>query len=863
VDPAGNVTAWKYEDDLPVVRVGPDGLVTRYERDKRGSLTGLTYPSKIHYQMSYDERGHLLAIQGEEGLLASFTVDARHDVVEELDARGARTAYGYDALGHPIARTDALGRSTSVRYDRLGQPLRVQRPDGTVTQSAYDALGNPSRVVDALGQATEMEYAGTGSLVALKQPDGRRWRFKYTPGEKLRRIENPLGEPYEFAYDTAGRVTKEVTFDTRVLDYRYASSGRLARIDYPDGSFRAFAHDPLGNVLEETSTDGPLRFERDRMGRLLGAVVEQDGERIVTRFERDNLGRVIAETQGERTLRYGYDARGRRIQRTMPDGATTRYQYDASGALAGVEHDGFQLVIQRDKLGRESARGDAEGRFSIRSAYDAMDRIIEQGVDVRTPGGGVPAIAVQRRWQYDRLGRVKQVEDGRWGATEYRYDSIGQLLEAQRGSFREVFAYDAAGSLQKTLEGIEASPEEAAAREPWEIGKGNLLLRTDRAKYAYDARGRRVLKQEGGEGPEAKRTEYVWDARDRLREVRLPSGERVAFAYDAFGRRVRKEIFERQDEQRRAVEFLWDGDALAADMDSEHGARCFVQAPGRFTPLLQAEQGEVFSYINDHVGVPKELIDSKGKVAWSAAHSAWGLVTNASGDPEREARPGRAVTSPFMLLGQYSDDETCLGYTRFRYFDADVGRWCSPDPLGINGGSNTFAFEGSPTEIVDPLGLSGCGDTRRVLTSMSAGPPFDPDTFAKLQKRLTEEGVEVITGAEGEAMLDRISELYGRPVEAAYYQRSGRPGQMLFRPNPSRAAVTEEYFHYEQDKSSRFVLWTQKQRIEKEIEAQNWLLATGKRDGWSDAEMDEISKALDIHKDNLHMLNEASPDDAK
>ncbi|HTN84282.1 MAG TPA: DUF6531 domain-containing protein [Sorangium sp.] len=706
IDPAGNVTQWDYEEDLPVLHVRPDGLVTQYEHDCRGSLVGVTYPSKLRYSLTYDERGRLHAIQGEEGLLASFTVDARHNVVEEVDARGARTSYGYDLLGRPTSRTDALERRTAVQYDRLGRPLLVQRPDGTVTLSEYDALGSPIRIVDALGQTTEMEYAGTGTLVASKQPDGRQWRFKYTAGEKLRRIENPRGEAYEFAYDTAGRVTTEVTFDGRVIEYCYAPSGRLARIDYPDRSFRAFAHDPLGNVIEELSTDGPIRFHRDRIGRLLRAEVDHGVERIVTRFERDALGRVVAETQGDRTLRYGYDARGRRAERVMPDGATTRYAYDARDDLRRVEHDGFQLVLERDKLGRKISCGDGGGRFSIRSDYDSMDRVIEQRVDVRAPGGGMADSVVQRLWQYDPLGRVKLVEDRRWGATSYRHDAIGELVEARRGGRREVFAYDAAGSLQRMLEGLDAGQEQAADQEPWEIGKGNLLLRTEREKYAYDARGRRVLKLAGGEGPDAKRTEYVWDARDRLRQVKLPSGESVAFAYDAFGRRVRKEIVDEDNARRRAVDFLWDGNVLAADIDSRQGARCFVHAPGTFMPLLQAERGEVFSYVCDHMGVPKELIDGKGQVAWSAAHSAWGGATDVFVDPEREGHPGPAVASPFRLLGQYADEETGLCYTRFRYFDAEVGRWCSPDPLGFNGGPNIFAYDGSPTNSVDPFGLA-------------------------------------------------------------------------------------------------------------------------------------------------------------
>src|SRR5262249_26370912 len=140
---------------------------------------------------------------------------------------------------------------------------------------------------------------------------------------------------------------------------------------------------------------------------------------------------------------------------------------------------------------------------------------------------------------------------------------------------------------------------------------------------------------------------------------------------------------------------------LAADLDPERGARCFVQGVGGLVPVLHEERRRVFVYVNDPLGVPRELLDATGAVVWWAPRSAWG---EPSGEPA-EAAPRAPREPPFRLLGQYADDETGLASTRFRYFDAAVARWLSPDPLGFAGGENLFSFEGSPTNAIDPFGL--------------------------------------------------------------------------------------------------------------------------------------------------------------
>jgi RHS repeat-associated protein len=174
------------------------------------------------------------------------------------------------------------------------------------------------------------------------------------------------------------------------------------------------------------------------------------------------------------------------------------------------------------------------------------------------------------------------------------------------------------------------------------------------------------------------------------------------------------------------VDYVWDGHVLAMEVDSSAGTKAFVHYPGTFIPLLQQEGGEVFTYVVDHVGTAKELLTPDGLVAWAAAHSAWGRVVAESSDPESRARTRRPITSPFRLLGQIADDELDLCFTRFRLFDPEVGRWISPDPVGLDGSSNMYAFDGAPSVVVDPWGLAtssvGGGSPHVVTVSRSRHP---------------------------------------------------------------------------------------------------------------------------------------------
>ncbi|MEP7119857.1 MAG: DUF6531 domain-containing protein [Byssovorax sp.] len=722
-DAAGNVSVWNFQEDLPTDHVGPTGLQTRYGHDAHGALVDITFPTGVSYRFDLDREGRLSAAHGNEGILAQLGYDEQSNVSTETSGRGATTQYRHDALGRPLHRRDAIGRTSEVQYDRLGRVLEARSPDGTQVRAEYDRLGNLASAIDALGQVTRLEHAGTGHLARLIRADGQIYRFKYDSDERLIQILNPRLEKYEFEYDRADQIVAERTFDERLITYRYNRAGRVVRIDHPEKEWRELAHDKLGNVTEDRGDDVQILFQRDPLGRIEKAICQDVTGKVVTEFERDPFGRLTADIQNGRAVRYEYDVEGRRAARILPDGERTAYHYDAQSAFVGVTHGGRRIAIERDALGREHTR-QGPG-FRLDTEYDSMDRLQSQKVTAPEAGAGVPRVLAERRYAHDIKGRVTSIDSLRGGMTVYRYDQIDQLIEASRGALREIFEYDPTGSLVNILGEL----GDVGKKAVWSLAAGNQLKASGRARYLNDHRGRRIQRVERPDGKalranpplgDERTTTYGWDSKDRLREVVTPEGLRVRFTYDAFGRRVRKDVLPTTGDlsaifaehtsgaaptERRSVQFLWDGDVLCEEQDSSKEDSCrkrvHIHLPGSFVPLAQVERGEIFGVVNDHLGMPKELLDGSGRVAWRATHGAWGGllgVARDAGAPE--------VESPFRLLGQYADEETGLCLTRFRYFEAATGRWLSPDPLGIFGGRNLAGFDGSPSLVADPFGLA-------------------------------------------------------------------------------------------------------------------------------------------------------------
>ena len=123
----------------------------------------------------------------------------------------------------------------------------------------------------------------------------------------------------------------------------------------------------------------------------------------------------------------------------------------------------------------------------------------------------------------------------------------------------------------------------------------------------------------------------------------------------------------------------------------------------------------------DHLGTPRELTNAEGHIVWAASYKAWGatasidhpavLQTVRRGNtlPQHwvEQDQGSRPEQHLRFQGQYFDVETGLHYNRFRYYDPDVGRFVSQDPIGLVVGVNHYFYAPNPINWSDPYGLTG------------------------------------------------------------------------------------------------------------------------------------------------------------
>ncbi len=321
----------------------------------------------------------------------------------------------------------------------------------------------------------------------------------------------------------------------------------------------------------------------------------------------------------------------------------------------------------------------------------------------------------QYDYEYHFAGRIRAIDSLIDGRSEFSFNTTDQLTAADHdvhGSSsnhnpNEAYTYDANGN---------------------RIGSGFIVDAQNRTMsdgvydYQYDAEGNRIRRTLIAEGSYAVNT---FDHRHRLVRVDFYNAsdvlqQSVTYAYDAFNRMVRRSVDDDGDGQADRDQYFagFDGDNSTLEFygpDVSDLAHRRLWGPF-IDQLIASEEvdslttaGEVYWPVTDHTGTIRDvgrLDDVSGDflIASHRVYSSFGLLTDEY-DPATGTASG--VDLDYGFTARFTDSLTGMTHHQFRWYDPQLGKWISEDPLGFAAGDiNTTRYvANAPLSYTDPTGL--------------------------------------------------------------------------------------------------------------------------------------------------------------
>jgi len=728
-----------------------DGNSVAAVYDAAGRLTATVDADGSRREIERDAEGQVL-----KALWRDAAGDVPFEPLEyEYDVAGRRTAdnrgtrFGYDSFGRLTSTSDALHRESRLIYDTQGRlagnERRIQlqprgpwlrtsagEPAGTdrvFTQLLYrnDDSAEPMGVVAANGARTVSDLDDFGRTVKTSSPDSGITLALYDAADRPVEIIDAAGSRTHIRYDALGRLVSRTTRnaktpqDTETVTLRY------------HGAY----------LLERANAHQADRYRWDGSGRL----VEQ-GTSIV---RADGSGRPAHEF----ATRYSYDNVGRLAEKRLPDGLRIVPVYGPYGRPSKLllrYPNGTERAIVEDLRG-DAVRGLREVVFGngTATAYVRDKRGRLQGVaTVARDHGNQLAPLYAQRIVYDTVGRVVAIErDGK--AERFAYDGLDRLIQIDSPHEYKRLEYDAVGNRTRVWDrpplGHAAQATAASETKPqqsWSYRpESNRLLQIelDGAKKAQQADDLWQYDQTGNPTSIAGRS-YGYGANGRLQQVVQGRKALVQYRYNAAGERISKRVegtgsaetyylyaqnklvAEADDQGRITAHYVYLGHTALAKIETRLAAPANAAGwsdtrPSAWQRWLQWKRSllgdaddeppssvgavRVLYLHADHLGTPRLATDAQQRVVWRASYQSFGAAT-ANEDPDGDGHPTRLN---LRLPGQYFDAETGTHYNYFRDYDPQLGRYLQSDPIGLDGGVNTYAYaDANPMSAVDPLGLA-------------------------------------------------------------------------------------------------------------------------------------------------------------
>jgi RHS repeat-associated protein len=650
---------------------------TNFEYDLAGRPKKIIYPDLNFVLFTYDLAGRRTKIKDPRGFESNFAYDADYRLITETDAANQATSYGYDLMSNQTSVTDALGRVTNYEYDDFNRLKKVIYPPATTGATrlfetiVYDAAGNATQRTDTAGRVTSYAYDTVNRLISTTDAANKTTTFQYDGLSRVTSLTDAINQQYQFVYDVVGRQT-QMTRAGVSMSYQYDAVGnRTRRTDY-NGAITNYNYDSLNRLTTISYPDSTsVTYNYDALSRLSGAT---NANGTVT-FSHDNRGRVSSTTDVfNQTVGYSYDPNSNRTAVTLGGAANVSYVYDSINRLTHLTDSASLAVSYSYDVTNQLTSHALPNGVLTTYEYDGLDRLNR----ITHQKGATPIADFQ--YQLNDANNISQITE--LAATNnFSYDAVDRLTAATHSNQpNESFNYDGVGN--RTSSHLSAS---------YSFQPFNKLTNTNSATYSYDNNGNLISKTDG-----TGTTQFWWDFENRLTQVTLANGNVVSYKYDALGRRIERNANLVSPQPLNTTQrFVYDGADVIRDLDGNGVTTAdYLNGPGIDNKLRQTTAAASLYFIQDHLGSTRALTDTTGNIIEQQEYDSFG---NSSG----------SAFTRYGYTGRERDPDTGMLYYRARFYDPEVGRFASEDPIGFESDDeNWYSYiSNDPVNDTDPSGL--------------------------------------------------------------------------------------------------------------------------------------------------------------
>ena len=699
------------------------------------------------------------------GQVFAATYDILDRVTNSVNANGVVITNSYDNLHRPLVRGYPDGGTEQFGYtlDVAGVTSYINQLGSNVMTYAYDPAGRKTNEVGVGVYTNTFSYWPAGDLYWIKDGKGQYTTFAYDQyGRMTQDWDDNDSSRFILSYNANGWLTNRWTPGKTNTAYEYNAVGNLTDIDYEVSPDISFEYDELSRLTSMTDSSGTTSYTYEDQflagedgpwasdtvsysytNRLRSGLSVQHPSATAWAqgYEYDAASRLQTITSPAGTFTYDYslgvqeeltNASGLIKKLTLPGGSYVTNTFDSIGRLTGTWLKNSASTTRNSHAYGYNAANQRIAATNFAGNY--LDYTYDNVGQLKTAkgkeSGGSSRLHEQFGYEYDAAANLKRRTNNAF-VQAFNVDNVNQLTSGSRSGTLTVAGTTSAAATNVTVNTQAATRygDNTFAKAGFSVANGNNTF-TAIAQDSYGRKDTNVVTAYLPSSPafthdangnlisDGKRG-FEYDDENQLVRVTVTNTWKSEFTYDGKMRqRVRKEyrwgggwILTNE------VRYVYDGNVVIQERDGSNlpvvtytraGAGLLARSDQTASPAVHA-----YYHRDGNLNITC-LVSTNGIVVARYQYDPFGNTLAKSGP--------LADVNLYRFSSKELHVNSGLIYYGRRFYEPNLQRWITRDPLGEAGGINLYSFVGNnPIDRFDLYGLFTIGEWVSISGSFLAG----------------------------------------------------------------------------------------------------------------------------------------------